>query len=388
METIVDLLNPNARIAPESGIVAVVNAAREREDLIPLWAGEGHLPTPAFICEAAKKSLDRGETFYTYQRGIPALREALAAYHERTFNKRFSSEQFFVTGSGMQAIQLAVQAVCGCGEEVIIPSPAWPNAAAAVGIHGGRAVFVRMQERESTWDLQLADIEAAITAKTTAIFLNSPCNPNGWVASRSFLNEVLKLARRHNIWIIADEIYSLFYFGDEQRAPLFYDVAEVDDQIIFVNTFSKNWAMTGWRIGWISAPIALGQTIENLVQYSTSGVPTFTQYGAVAALEDGSDFLAKQVERASLGRKIVMRGLQSIENIKIIPPRGAFYAFFSIDGIADTRELAFKLVQETGVGLAPGTAFGPGGEPYLRLCFARDANQLETAMERLKRWFH
>jgi aspartate/methionine/tyrosine aminotransferase len=384
--SLIERLSPQARNAPESGIVEVFNAGRDRDDLIPLWAGEGDLPTPDFIREAAKASLDRGETFYTYQRGIPPLREALASYHEWLYGRPFQPDRFFVTGSGMQSIQLAVQAVCGAGDEVIVPTPAWPNISAAVEIHGARAVPVPMRETESGWQLELADIEAAITPATRALFLNSPCNPTGWVADEALLRAFLDLARRHGLWIIADEIYALFHYGDGPRAPSFYDVAGDDDQIVFVNSMSKNWAMTGWRIGWISAPACLGQVFENLIQYSTSGVPPFSQWGAVAALNEGGDFLKQQVERAKRGRDCVIAGLQALNRVRLAPPQGAFYLFFSIDGVTDTRRFALDLVRGTGVGLAPGTAFGAGGHHCLRLCYARRQDHLEEAVRRISAW--
>ncbi|WP_299812563.1 pyridoxal phosphate-dependent aminotransferase [uncultured Roseibium sp.] len=386
MTSLIERLSPEARLAPESGIVEVFNAGWGRDDLIPLWAGEGDLPTPDFICKAASSSLERGETFYTYQRGIPPLREALAAYHKDTYGKDFSPERFFVTGSGMQAIQLAVQAVAGAGSEVIVPTPAWPNISAAVGLRGARAVSVPMRVEDDGWRLYIEDVEAAITPRTTALFLNSPCNPTGWVAGEALLQEFLDLARRHGLWIIADEIYAFFHYGEGRRAPSFYDICDEDDQILFVNSMSKNWAMTGWRVGWISAPAVLGQVIENLIQYSTSGVPSFSQWGAVAALTEGRDFLGEQVVRAARGRECVIKGLQGLNRVKVLPPDGAFYLFFSIDGVTDTRRFALDLVRQTGVGLAPGTAFGAGGEHYLRLCFARREDHLEEAVRRISAW--
>ncbi|MEP3429301.1 MAG: pyridoxal phosphate-dependent aminotransferase [Roseibium sp.] len=384
--SLIDSLSPEARNSPESGIVEVFNAGRERDDLIPLWAGEGDLKTPDFICNAAKASLDRGETFYTYQRGMPPLRDALAAYHEDLYGKPFSAERFFVTGSGMQAIQLAVQAVASSGSEVIVPTPAWPNITAAVEVRGAIAVSVPMKESSAGWELDVADLEAAITPRTSAIFLNSPCNPTGWVANEILVKEILSLARRHKLWIIADEIYALFYYGDGRRAPSFYDIAEEDDRIIFVNTMSKNWAMTGWRIGWLSAPPELGQVIENLIQYSTSGVPTFSQHAALAALTEGQAFLDQQIFRAREGLDCVVKGLSAIDRVKLVAPKGAFYLFFGIESVTDTRQFALDLVRKTGVGLAPGTAFGRGGENYLRLCFARRKDHLEEAIHRISAW--
>ncbi|ERP88353.1 aspartate aminotransferase [Labrenzia sp. C1B10] len=386
MTSLIERLSPEARTAPESGIVEVFNAGRDRKDLIPLWAGEGDLPTPEFIRAAAKASLDRGETFYTYQRGIPQLREALAAYHQDLYGKPFSPERFYVTGSGMQSIQLAVQAVAGAGREVIVPTPSWPNISAAIEIHGARSVSVPMREEGDGWRLAIEDVEAAITPQTTALFLNSPCNPTGWVASEDLLKAFLDLARKHDLWIIADEIYALFYYGEGERSPSFYDIAEEDDRIIFVNSMSKNWAMTGWRVGWISAPPELGQVFENLIQYSTSGVPSFSQWGAVAALIEGRTFLQEQVARARKGRDCVLKGLQGLNRVKVLPPDGAFYLFFSIEGVTDTRNFALDLVRQTGVGLAPGTAFGKGGEHHLRLCYARREDHLEEAVRRISTW--
>ncbi|UFI05551.1 pyridoxal phosphate-dependent aminotransferase [Roseibium aggregatum] len=386
MTSLIERLSPEARTAPESGIVEVFNAGRDRKDLIPLWAGEGDLPTPEFIRAAAKASLDRGETFYTYQRGIPQLREALAAYHQDLYGKPFSPERFYVTGSGMQSIQLAVQAVAGAGREVIVPTPSWPNISAAIEIHGARSVSVPMREEDDGWRLAIEDVEAAITPHTTALFLNSPCNPTGWVASEDLLKAFLELARKHDLWIIADEIYALFYYGEGERSPSFYDIAEEDDRIVFVNSMSKNWAMTGWRVGWISAPPELGQVFENLIQYSTSGVPSFSQWGAVAALTEGRAFLQEQVARARKGRDCVLKGLQGLNRVKVLPPDGAFYLFFSIEGVTDTRNFALDLVRQTGVGLAPGTAFGKGGEHHLRLCYARREDHLEEAVRRISTW--
>lgn len=379
-------LRPQARLAPESGIVEVVNFARERKDLIALWVGEGDLPTPEFICRAANRSLTAGETFYTYQRGIPELRQALADYHARTYGQPFSHERFFVTGSGMQAIQLAVQAVAGTGDEVVLPGPAWPNLAAAVEIMGARAVTVPMEFSQNGWSLDPDRLFDAVTPRTRAIYVNSPCNPSGWTAGREWLAAVLAGARKRGLWIIADEVYGRYSLTGEERAPSFYDVSEEDDLILQVNTFSKNWAMTGWRIGWISAPPALGQVFENLIQYSTSGVATFIQRAAIAALKEGDDFLVQQIARARAGLVTMSEALDSAGRVRYAKPQGAFYLFFSVEGYADSRTLAKEIVSQTGVGLAPGSAFGAAGEGFLRLCFARSQRDISQAAARLGEW--
>ena len=379
-------LRPEALGAPPSGIVEVMNYGRLREGLIPLWAGEGDLPTPAFVCEAATRSLAAGETFYTWQRGIPELRAALARYHERLYGGAFAPERFFVTASGMQAIQITLTALAGAGDEVILPTPAWPNFAAAVGVRGARAVEVPMTFGNRGWVLDLEDLAAAVTPATKAIFLNSPANPTGWTATREELAAILDLAREKGIWIVADEVYGRFVWTGETRAPSFHDVAGPDDRVIWVNTFSKNWAMTGWRVGWIEAPPEIGDVIENLIQYSTSGVAVFVQRAAVAALDQGEGFLAHQVRRIAESRRILLDALAGTGRVRLAAPDGAFYLFFGIEGEDDTSRLGLRLVDEAGVGLAPGTAFGRAGAGFLRLCYARGSENMREASTRLVDW--
>src|SRR6266567_949801 len=223
----------------------------------------------------------------------------------------------------------------------------------------------------------------AMGPRARALFLVSPSNPTGWTATLDELRIVLSLARRHGLWIIADETYGRFWYGAGERAPSFLDVMEAEDRVLFVNTFSKNWAMTGWRIGWIRAHPALGQVIENLVQYSTSGVATFMQRAAVAALDLGEGFLAHQIARARLGRDILSRALAATGRCRFALPQGAFYLLFRVDGETDTRKLALRLIDEAGVGLAPGTALGRGGSDFLRACFARKSEEMEIAAQRL-----
>jgi aspartate/methionine/tyrosine aminotransferase len=376
-------LRPEAVAAPESGIVEVMKYGRGREGLIPLWAGEGDLATPPFIVEAATRSLAAGETFYTYQRGIPELREALARYHAGVFGRGFSEEEFFVTGSGMQSIQIALAMTVGTGQEIVIPTPTWPNAVAAAGVLGAKPVELPMAFGNAGWTLDLDRVADAMGPRTRALFLVSPSNPTGWTATLEELRVLLSLARRRGIWIIADETYGRFWYGEGQRAPSLLDVMEPEDRVLFVNTFSKNWAMTGWRIGWLRAHPALGQVIENLIQYSTSGVATFMQRAAVAALDRGEGFVAHQIARARHGRDILSGALAATGRCRFAMPMGAFYLFFRVDGETDTRRLALRLIDEAGVGLAPGTALGRGGHDFLRACFARKSEEVEIAAQRL-----
>ena len=377
-----DKLRAAAREAPDSGIVEAMDYGRRRGGVIPLWAGEGDMPTPAFIAEAATRALAAGETFYTWTRGIPELREALARYHAQLYGRDFSADEFFITGSGMQAIQIALAMCAGAGDEVVIPTPAWPNAAAAAGILGATPVLVPMRFGND-WMLDLDRVADAIGPKTRALFVMTPSNPTGWTATRDELAAMLALARRHGLWIIADEIYARFWYGEGARAPSFFDVMEPEDQILFVNTFSKNWAMTGWRIGWIAAHPTLGQVIENMIQYSTSGVAQFMQRAGVVAVSQGEGFVAHQIARARRGRDIACAALAATGRCRFAAPRGSFYVFFAVEGENDTRALALRLIDAAGVGLAPGTAFGTGGEGFLRLCFARNAEELARAMGQL-----
>ncbi|MGC2784338.1 MAG: pyridoxal phosphate-dependent aminotransferase [Roseiarcus sp.] len=384
-----NLIRPAMRDVATSGIVEVFNYGRGRQGLIPLWVGEGDLPTPPFICEAAKTSLDRGETFYTWQNGVLELRDAIAAYMGRVYGAApgggpFSPENFFITIGGMHAIEIATRLIVGPGDEALIPTPAWPNFVGALEISGARAVPVRL-DKGTRWSLDPAKLEKAVTPLTRLIFFNTPANPTGFIATREEIIETLAIARRHGLWIIADEIYGRLTY-DGERAPSFHDVMAPDDKILFVQTLSKNWAMTGFRVGWLEAPRELAEVIENLVQYTTSGVPVFNQRAATAALEQGEAFLGHQIERCRRSRNILCEGLSKTGRVRFSKPEAAFYLFFSIDGFSDSRALALRLIDEAGIGAAPGGAFGPGGEGHLRICFARDPEQIAEATRRLARW--
>jgi aspartate/methionine/tyrosine aminotransferase len=234
------------------------------------------------------------------------------------------------------------------------------------------------------WTLDLDRLFDAVTDRTRAIFVNSPSNPTGWTATRGELETIRQFAAKRGLWIIADEVYGRFFYKGD-RAASFYDIADLDERILYVNTFSKNYAMTGWRIGWLSAPVELGQTIENLIQYSTSGVAAFMQRAATVALNEGDDFLEMQIARAREGRRICCSTLAATGRVRLAEPDGAFYLFFAIDGETDSRALSLRLVDEANVGVAPGTAFGDD-TGFMRICFARSAGQLEEAAGRLASW--
>jgi aspartate/methionine/tyrosine aminotransferase len=301
----------------------------------------------------------------------------------------YSPERFSVTIGGMHALQTALRLVAGTGDEAMVITPAWPNFRGALTVSGANVIEVPLlfsgARALGKWQLDVDRLIGALTPRTRAIIVNSPSNPTGWTASRKELAAILDVARRRGLWIIADEIYGRFFY-DGERAPSFRDLIDEDDRVMFVQTFSKNWAMTGWRLGWLEAPAPLGPIIENLVQYSTSGVPTPMQRAGIAALEQGEDFVASQVARAKANRDLLCDTFRETQRAHFAVPEGAFYFFCSLETELDTRTLAFRLVDEARVGVAPGTAFGSGGERFIRLCFARRREDLIEAARRLSDW--
>jgi aspartate/methionine/tyrosine aminotransferase len=385
---LLNALTPQARDEPDSGIVRAAQYGFSRPGVIPLWSGEGNLPTPEIFSRAAADSLFRGETFYTWQRGIPELREALARYHARQFGRPFSHENFFVTSGGMQAIQTILQMIAGEGDEIVIPTPAWPNYAGPIRVQGSVPIEVPMDFRNGRWTLDLDRLFGAVTPRTKAISINSPSNPLGWVAEREELVAIRDFCRKRGLWIMGDEVYSRFYYGapHEAHAPSFLDICDDEEKLLLANTFSKNWGMTGWRVGWLQAPRALGPAIERIIQYNTSGTPAFLQRGCIAALDHGDDFIAMQVKKARTNRDIIADALRVHPRIRFELPKGAFYFFFSLAGMTDSMAMTLRIIDEAKVGFAPGGTFGKGGEGHLRMCFLRDTPLIEEAMGRFSAW--
>jgi aspartate/methionine/tyrosine aminotransferase len=377
-----------SRDEPDSGIIAAVNHGFGKTGVIPLWSGEGNVPTPEAFCRPATESLLKGETFYTWQRGVPELRSALARYHQRHYGRAFSPENFFVTGGGMQAVQTVIQMIAGEGDEIIIPTPAWPNYAGPLRIQGSRPVEVPMDFRNGRWSLDLEKLFAAIGPRTKALCINSPSNPTGWVAGIDELTAIRDACRKHGLWIVGDEVYARFYYGSGKpaRAPSFLDICDTEEYLLLANTFSKNWAMTGWRVGWLQAPKALGPVIERVIQYNTSGTAAFLQRGCAAALDHGEDFVDQQVVKARANRDLVAQRLRELPRVMFEIPAGAFYQLFRIDGMTDSTATTLRIIDEAKVGFAPGAAFGPGGEGYLRMCILRDPAKLTEALDRFAAW--
>lgn len=371
---------------PTSGIHQVFKLGLGRPDLIPLWVGEGDQPTPDFIGRAATAALQAGRTFYTHKRGIPELRQALAAYESRQHGRAIGAERISVTSSGMTGLVTVLQSLIAPGDNIVVVSPIWPNIVAAIQIASGLVKPVCLTPRDDgSFHLDLNQVEAAIDARTRAVFCASPGNPTGWVATRAEQQALLEICRRKGVWLIADEVYVRFsYLEGRATAPSYLDFAGPEEPLIVCNSFSKAWAMTGWRMGWVVHPAALGETFDKLTEFTTSGAPHFLQYGCIAALEEGEPFVAQLVERCRQGGEIVYQALGSLPRLRLARPAGAFYAFFGVEGLADSLAFAIEILEKTGVGLAPGSAFGPGGEGHLRLCFASSPARLAEAMERLR----
>ena len=388
MQDLITALTQPAQTEPDSGIVTAAMYGMARPDVKAFWSGQGNLPTPEAFCRPAIESLLAGETFYTWQRGIPELREALVRYHTRHYGMNLHIDNFGITGGGMQAIQNAIQMIAADGDEVIIPTPAWPNYAGPLRVQGTIPVEVPMLFANNTWSLDLDRLFSALTPRTKAICINSPSNPLGWTATHEDLIAIRDFARKAGIWILADEVYSRFYFGPSanKRAPSFLDVCNSEEQLILCNTFSKNWAMTGWRQGWIQTPRALSPIVERFIQYNTSGSPVFLQKGCAAALDLGDDFISAQVATARHNRDIVVKSFQQNDRLDFQIPDGAFYMFIAIDGMTDSLATCLRIIDEAGVGFAPGGTFGPGGEGYLRMCYLKNEDTLHEGLKRFERW--
>ncbi len=381
-------IRPEIEELEDSRIVQVWRLGFEVPDVIGLWVGEGDLPTPSFICEPAIAALRSGETFYTHKRGIPELRQALIDYHARLYGVRLDDSCLAVTSAGMNAMMLAVQTVVGAGDNVVAVTPVWPNIFATIEIMGGEVRHVPLTPAPFGWSLDLDRLFASCDARTRAIYVASPGNPTGWVMPREQQRAVLDFARRRGLWVLADEVYARLVYdvpaGGGMAAPSFLELAEPEDSLFVVNSFSKAWAMTGWRVGWLIAPPRAMGFIDRLIEYNTSGGQAFLQRGCVAALNDGEGFVAEMVARCRAGRDLVLQRLGGMRQVQVVRPEAAFYVMFRVEGMRDSLEFAKRLVRKSRVGLAPGSAFGPGGEGHLRLCFATGTDRLSEAMDRLQ----
>ena len=369
----------------QNGITKVAFERLDDPAVIPLWFGEGDLVTPAFIRDAAQRALDDGQTFYAHTRGLPALRAAIKRYLDGLYGLDIDPDRISVPGSAMMGVTIAAQMAVTSGDRALIVSPHWPNIEITYRVAGAQVDVVRQRETEDGWALEVAEIVEAVRSGTRSIFVNTPCNPTGWVMRPDAQEELLAFCRERDILLIADEVYHRTFF-DGEHAPSFLEVARDDDPLVVVNGFSKAWAMTGWRVGWVVAPARLCTAWTALSECFNTGATVFAQAGGVAALERGEETVAALREQYRGGRAIVERHLAGHPLIDLLMPEGAFYAFPKVPGLADSLAFVQGILAEEDVGLAPGYAFGPGNEAHFRLCFAQSHERLEEGLRRVLRY--
>lgn len=372
----------------ESQIREVANAGIGRDDVLPFWFGESDEVTPAFIREAAIASLQRGETFYAHNLGLPELREAIASYMSELHGP-VAADRIAVTSGGVNALMLAVQCLVDPGDEVVAVTPVWPNLTAQPVILGACLRCVPLRPVDGRWTLDLDALLAAITPTTRLLIVNAPNNPTGWTLSAQEQAALLTHCRRTGTWILADEVYERLYYAPSPRAcaPSFLDQAQPQDRLMVVHSFSKSFLMTGWRLGWLVMPATLTQAMGKLIEFNTSCASVFTQRAALAALAGRNEVTPRVVAHLRQCRDTLVPLLAAMPQVRVSAAQGGMYAFFSLAGADDSLAVAKRLVREAGLGLAPGSAFAPQAQGWLRWCFAsRDPHRLVQGAERLDRW--
>jgi aspartate/methionine/tyrosine aminotransferase len=371
------------RALTASKIRELVNEGLGKPDVLPFWVGEPDEATPELIRRAGMDSIAAGEVFYSHNLGIPELREALAAYVTR-LHRRTDPESIAATSAGVNALMLASQLLVDPGDRVVEVVPLWPNLQEIPKILGARVETVPLEFSPEGWRLDLDRLLDALEPGTRALYLNSPNNPTGWTVSRAEQQAILERCRRHGIWIFADDAYERLYFGEGGVAPSFLDLCEPEERLISTNTFSKSWLMTGWRLGWLVVPRSLTADLGKLIEYNTSCAPVFVQRAGIAALEHGEPVVRRTLERLRGARDYLTSELNALAGVQAASPAGAMYAFFRIQGVTDSLAFCKRLVRATGLGLAPGAAFGPEGEGYVRWCFASSTERPADGIARLR----
>ncbi|MFC3683034.1 pyridoxal phosphate-dependent aminotransferase [Hydrogenophaga luteola] len=387
-------MRPVVESLEESRIREVANAGMGLEGVLKFWFGESDEVTPDFIRETAIASLNAGETFYAHNLGLPELRHAIAGY-THTLHPQLATDRWFdriaVTSGGVNGLMLASQTLVEAGDEVVVVTPAWPNLVAQPQIMGARVRTVPLTvAADGAWVLDLDALLASVSPATKLLILNAPNNPTGWTLTRDEQAAILAHCRRTGTWVLADEVYERLYFGDDTAngaAPSFLDVAEPEDRLIVAHSFSKSFLMTGWRLGWLLLPKALTHPVGKLIEFNTSCAPVFVQRAATVALQRGDEVTPGLVKHLQLCRDTLVPLLREIPGVQMAEPKGGMYAFFRLEGQDDCLATAKRLVREAGLGLAPGSAFGPEAAGWLRWCFAsRDPQRLAQGAERLRNW--
>lgn len=357
--------------------------ARTKDNILTLAQGEGSLTTPDFIIDAATKAMKEGHTKYSNVLGVPALRQEIANYYVKHYDINLPTNRIYVTGSGTTAMHLALTAVLNEGDEVVAVTPIWKNLLGAVEIAQGVIKDVPLEDYDGDWHLDLDKLFDTVTSKTQALLIVSPSNPTGWILPEEDVQKVLEFARARDLWIISDEVYTRTTFESE-RAPSFLDYADAEDKLFVVNSFSKLWAMTGWRMGWLVGPAKAESIIRDIAIYDNMGPCTFSQYACIEALRHGEDFVAEQRQLWKDNRDHVLKRLEGNNRIHMNTPRSTFYGFLKIDGVDDCVQFCKDLIDDQNLSLSPGIAFGKSCKGYLRICYGVDREILDEALDRLE----
>ncbi len=366
-----------------SRIREVANAAMGRSDVLPFWFGELDEATPAFIRQEAVRAIEAGETFYSQNLGRPYLREGIAGYLSALHGRPVGTSRIAAVGSGVLGLLLASELLFEPGDRIVLVTPVWPNVYEIPRILSANVERIALSSSSGRWALDLDKLLAALTPDTKALIVNSPSNPTGWTIDEADIVAILSHCRKHGIWVIADDVYERLIYDEARRsAPSFLRHYEVGDRIISVNSFSKAWTMTGWRAGWLAVPDELTPELEKLIEYNFSCIFEPVQRAAAIALKEGEPHIGAQRNRLKQSRTLLVDALRAIDGVTVPDAGGAMYVFFRVDGCTDSIAFAKDLVDRAGVGLAPGSAFGPEGDGWLRWCHAVDESKLAEGIAR------
>jgi aspartate/methionine/tyrosine aminotransferase len=360
------------------------------DGVLRLYFGESNLPTPDYIKQAAIQAMRDGFTFYTENAGLASLRRAIAEHYRRLHSVELDpSGEIVVTASGVQALHLGIRCALDPGDQALVLTPAWPNGASDVAMANAAVCQVPQPLWGERYGVDFDALEAAVSPRTRLLVYTSPSNPLGWVATEEDQRRLLDFARRHDLWLLADEVYDRLYYAGARLGdpvPSILRMATRDDAVMVVHSFSKSYCMTGWRVGWLVARRDLAAKATQLNEFMVSCAPTIAQKAGETALAEGEGPLLEMLERLKRNRDLCLDALSGISGVTVPKPDGAFYVFPRIQGLSDSFAFCKRLLEETRVGLAPGVAFGAGGEGSVRICYAAERSILEPAMERLTKF--
>ena len=378
---------PHVADLPKSGIRKFFDIVAQSRDIVSLGVGEPDFDTPWHISRAAVTCLENGGTHYTSNLGTPALRQAIARYLERRFNAQFDwASEVLVTVGVSEAIDLAIRAICSPGDEVLYHEPCFVSYAPTIRL--AHAVPVAVETRaEDEFRLTVEALGRRVTPKTRAILLNFPCNPTGATLSSDDMASILEFAKRHDLIVLADEVYSeLNYEVDEAPIPSFAGFPEAKDRVILLNGFSKSWAMTGYRLGYACGPQDVIDAMMKIHQYGIMSAPTLSQAAGVEAMDLGDKDVARMKREYNRRRDYLYEALNGL-GLKTLLPKGAFYIFPDVRQTGmDDETFAIRLLKDYGVACVPGSAFGPCGAGFVRMSYATSMEKIRLAVERLGRF--